>query len=165
MNPTAVVFPCLQTTLNTAGLIQACRDMNQPNPTKVPDEKNLQGLKHTIATLDEIQSRPYLTGNILQLGYMLVTYPDDMQEVLAHTAGMAHLYHDGVRNASCVIVTGSVNQWLDACSRACCADANQVTRFVFNRVYRHMEKVIPREMMSGERTDAGDGTFLLEDKR
>lgn len=157
----AIVFPVTQTTLNTSGLIQACREMQQPNPTNKPDAQNLKGFKHTIATLDEIQKRPYLTGNILHLGYMIVAHWDDMPQVLAHAA-MPHVYHDGVKYGACVTVTGSVNQWIDVCRRACCSESDQVVRFVFNRIYRHLEQVAPREMISGHRIDAGDGTFLLE---
>ena len=157
----AVVFPVLQTSLNAAGLIQACREMQQPNPTAKPDQRRLHGLKPTIETLNEIQRRPYLTANIVSLGYMLITHHHDMPSVLTHTAGMPHIYHDGYTDASCVIVTGSLQQWLTACQVACQTETDQVVRFVFNRVYRNLEQTVPREMLSGGREDHGDGTFLL----
>lgn len=160
----AIVAPVLQTTLNMNFLIQACREMGQPNPATKADEKNLSGFKHVVATFDEIQRRPFLTGNILHLGYMIITYPEDMSLVLAYTGGMPHLYHDGVNRATCVIVSGSVNQWLDACSRACCVEATPTVRFVFNKIYRDLEKKIPRSMFTGSRRDNDDGTFLLESK-
>jgi hypothetical protein len=165
MQPQAVVLPVLQTALNLKGLIQACSEMNLPNPATPADHKGLTGFKHTVATLDEIQRRPYLTGNLLQLGYMVAAYPDDMQLVLAYTGGMPHLYHDGAqRGPTICIVSGSVNQWLDSCSRACCPEADVTVRFVFNRIWRHLETIIPREMFKGNRHDNQDGTFLLEYK-
>jgi len=157
----AIVFPATQTTLNTTGLIQACREMRQPNPTNKPDAKGLTGFKHTVATLDEIQKRPYLTGNILHMGYMILAHWNDMSAILSH-ASMSHVYHDGLTDGACVIVTGSVNQWIDVCRRACCPESEQVVRFVFNKIYRHLESVVPREMLYNNRRDFGDGTFLLE---
>lgn len=164
MQPSAVVMPVLQTAINLSGIIQACREMQQPNPTIGPDQQGLQGFRHTVATLDAIQKRPYLTGHILNLGYMIAAYPEDLTTVLAYTGGMPHLYHDGVDHAACCIVSGSVNQWVDCCRRACKPEAEHVVRFVFNRVYRDLETKVPREMLDGNRKDNQDGTFLLEHK-
>lgn len=137
--------------------------MNQPNPAVPADQKNLKGLKHTIATLDEIQRRPYLTANLIQMGYMIITYPNDMPAVLSHTAGMSHVYHEG--SDCCAIVAGTMQQWISSCERACRSEADQVIRYVFNKVYRHLEQNVPRELLTGCTKDFGDGTFLLEDHR
>jgi hypothetical protein len=139
--------------------------MRLENPATPADHKGLKGFKHTVATLDEIQRRPYLTGNVLQVGYMVAAYPDDLQLVLAYTGGMAHLYHEQApRGVGLVVISGSVNQWLDSCGRACCPESDLTVRFVFNRIYRHLETIIPRDMFTGDRRDNDDGTFLLEYK-
>lgn len=161
----AVILPVLQTSLNLQGLIQASREMKMPNPTSKADAQNLQGFKHTVAVLDGIQRRPYLTGTVLQLGYMIAAYPEDMDLVLAYTGGMPHFYYDGIpRGVSCCIVSGSVNQWMTACRCACSPESDQVVRYVFNRIYRDMETKVPRDMIDGNRRDNQDGTFLLEHK-
>jgi len=166
MQPSAHVMPVLQTSLNLKGMIQACREMQLPNPAAAADEKNLTGLKHMIETLDSIQHIPFLTEDVIQLGYMVAAYPDAMSEALAYTGGMPHLYHAGAtRGAVVCIVSGSVRQWKAACNRACCTDAALDVRFIFNRVYRDMEAKLPREMFTGTRRDNEDGTFLLEDMR
>jgi hypothetical protein len=159
-------MPVLQTALNLKGMIQACREMNLPNPATAADQKNLTGVKHMIEVLDSIQDMPLLTEDLLQLGYMIAAYPDAMSAALAYTGGMPHLYHAGVmRGAVCCVVSGSVKQWMAACNRACCSDALLDVRFIFNRIYRDMETKIPRSMFNAKRSDNDDGTFLLEDMR
>lgn len=160
-----IVLPVLQTSLNLPALIQACREMQQPNPATGPDEQGLQGFKHTIAVIDSIQRLPYRTGAILSLGYLIASWPEDMDLILAETENMTHLYHDGVERFQCSIVAGTIHQWMDACRRACVHESEYVVRFAFNRVYRDMEQRLPLGMLGHmRRTDNEDQTFLLEHK-
>ena len=128
----AIVLPVLQTSLDLATFIQACKEMKQPNPAIEPDQRGLQGFKHTIAVLDSIQRLPHRTGAVLSLGYIMAAWPEDMDLILSHTDGMTHVYHDGVDRFQFAIVYGTIHQWLDACRRACVADTDQVVRFAFN---------------------------------
>jgi len=160
-------MPVLQTALNLKGMIQACREMNLPNPATAADDKNLTGLKHMVATLDAIQDTPFLSVNLLQLGYMVAAYPHPMKQILAFTGGMPHVFHGGVmQGVECCIISGCVNQWMVACKLASCPDAGLDVRFVYNRIWRDMESKLPRELMTASRRDNDDGTFLLlEDHR
>ncbi len=158
----AIVAPVLQTALNINDLIQACQAMQQPNPAERADEKGYRGLRHTITTMDEIQRRSFMTGSVLYVGYMIVTSWEDMPYVLSYTGGMPHLYHDGVQRVACVIVVGSINQWLDSCRRACSIDSYQTVRYIFNKIYADLQKYM---LLDDRRDDYGDGTFLLEDLR
>ncbi len=118
MQAEAVVLRVMSTDSNIGALIQACRQMQLPNPATQADQRNLSGLKHTFAVFNAIQCEPHLTANVIQLGYLIVTWPDEMSNVIAASGGMPHFHHDKADRFSCVIMMGSINQWIDACRRS-----------------------------------------------
>lgn len=158
----AIVYPILESRLDAPGLVKACDWMHQPNPAKIGDLKNLQRVPHAISALNEIQKEPYLTGNILNLGYIIIAFPDVMKSVLAYTGGMPHVYHNNIQNFSCAIVSGYISEWINCCEFACQSRIDTTVRFIFNKVYYDLESKIPRDMLKGTRRDNQDGTFLLE---
>ena len=158
-----VVFPVLSTALDTSGLIQACRHLNIPNPSRDADSKNLAGLVHTAAVLDVLQSRPTLTSTVMHLGYLFVTWPEQMTFLLSYARGMPYFEVNRNPRYSAVIIASSVDQWITACKHACTTVSDSVVRYTYNRVYRDLEQRLPKEML-GRTSDFGDGTFLLEYK-
>ena len=164
MQPSVVVFPVLSTVLNTSDVIRACREMNLGNPAEAADKKNLTGLRHLFEVLDGLQISPYLSKNVVNLGYMFVAWPDDLSDILTFTCGMSHFRVRGTERFQAAVVAGSISDWTRACELACHRDSSHPVRYAFNRVYRDMEKKLPNATMRKGTDDYGDGTFLLEHK-
>jgi hypothetical protein len=155
-----IVFPVTASALNTAQLIKACRELKLGNPAEIADKKKLQGLHHSFAVLDSLQTEPGLTKTILSIGYMIIAWPDDLANILLYTCGMNYIHVARTGRVDSAIVTGSIADWMRAVEVACHPNVEQPTRYAFNRVYRDLEQRVPHGL--GRTRDNGDGTFLLE---
>lgn len=87
----------------------------------------------------------------------------DTAEVLSIAAMPSVVTPSKARGVDCVLLAGTVEQWIDAVMRGCHKSVSREARQVFNAVYDQFNKRRLGMLFKARPVDQYDDTFLLED--
>lgn len=110
------------------------------------------------------QARPQ--ANMFHVLMMLACDERDTAEILEVASMPSILVASEGRGVDCVLLSGTLEQWINASIRGCQTSVAQQTREAYNAVYNEFTRLRLAGLFKATPTDYKDSTFLLiEDKR
>lgn len=158
------------TSLNLKALLPLMQAAVGRNVAEVADAANLAPPLHDMlciaamkgdvrASADSVRAHTHLFHAIVLVG----CDERDTAEVLSLASMPSIVTPSKARGVDCVLLAGTVEQWIDAVTRGCDKSVSREVRAIYNGVYHQFSKVRLGPLFPTP-VDNRDQTFLLEKK-
>lgn len=162
------------TALNLKEFLPLMRDALQRNVAEVPDAANLNPPLHHLMCISAVKQptirassehcRPQ--ANMFHAIVLIACDERDTAEILEVAALPSVVVQSTTRGLDCMLLAGTLEQWISAVIRGCQAGVTRQTRETYNKVYAEFVRLRLDGMFKVESVQQRDDTFLLlEHKR
>lgn len=155
-----------ETRLDVGKFVVAAMSVTQQNHAQATDAKQMVSqLAADVSIIDDFEdSKSKLSLAVTHVGFLVGGVYHDVDEIIAHTRGMAHVpsnHVDGIMRL--VLIVGSLDQWQKTIVEGCKAHPLSTARSAFNMMYQALCQKGFAKLFDGFKTkEQRDGTFLIE---